>query len=101
LGQTPNQRWVGDTTELLVGPHGAKLYLVVVLDLFSRFVIGRSLSAVNDRHLTIKALDVALRRRECLPFCTPAKRTVALADCLKDAGDSSLFLFTSQRVSLK
>ena len=61
--QAPNQRWVGDTTELLVGDSGAKLYLAVILDLFSRFVVGWALSAVNDRHLTIRALDVALRRR--------------------------------------
>jgi putative transposase len=57
----PNQRWVGDTTELLI-PSG-KLYLAVILDLFSRFVVGWAISAVNDRHLTIKALDMALRRR--------------------------------------
>jgi putative transposase len=59
----PNQRWVGDTTELLVGQGGAKLYLAVILDLFSRFVVGWSVSAVNDRHLVMKALDMALRRR--------------------------------------
>lgn len=59
----PNQRWVGDTTELLVGQSGAKLYLAVILDLYSRFVVGWAVSAVNDRHLTIKALDMALRRR--------------------------------------
>ena len=59
----PNQLWVGDTTELLVGASDAKLYLAVILDLFSRFVVGWALSAVNDRHLTIKALDMALRRR--------------------------------------
>jgi len=59
----PNRRWVGDTTELLVGDSGAKLYLAVVLDLFSRFVVGWAVSAVNDRHLTMKALDQALRRR--------------------------------------
>jgi putative transposase len=61
--EAPNQRWVGDTTELLVGDSGAKLYLAVILDLFSRFVVGWAVSAVNDRHLTIKALDAALRRR--------------------------------------
>ncbi len=33
--EAPNQRWVGDTTELLVGDGGAKLYLAVILDLFS------------------------------------------------------------------
>ncbi len=57
----PNQRWVGDTTELLT-PMG-KLFLAVIIDLYSRFVVGWALSAVNDRHLTIKALDMALRRR--------------------------------------
>jgi putative transposase len=61
--EAPNQRWVGDTTEFLVGDGGAKLYLAVILDLFSRFVVGWALSAVNDRHLTIKALDAAIRRR--------------------------------------
>ncbi len=61
--EAQNQRWVGDTTELLVGASGAKLYLAVILDLFSRFVVGWSVSAVNDRHLTLKALDMALRRR--------------------------------------
>jgi transposase InsO family protein len=34
-----------------------------VLDLFSRFIVGWALSAVNGRHLTIKALDIALKRR--------------------------------------
>ena len=57
----PDQRWVGDTTELLT-PNG-KLYLAAIIDLYSRFVVGWALSAVNDRHLTIKALDMALRRR--------------------------------------
>lgn len=57
----PNQRWVGDTTE--VGTPGGKLYLAVVLDLFSRFIVGWALSAVNDRHLTLRALDMALQRR--------------------------------------
>lgn len=60
--QTPNQRWVGDTTELLIGT-GGKLYLAGILDLFSRFIVGWAVSAVNDRHLTIKALEMALKRR--------------------------------------
>ena len=58
----PNLRWVSDTTELLV-TSGGRLFLAVVLDLFSRFVVGWALSAVNDRHLTLRALDMALRRR--------------------------------------
>jgi putative transposase len=59
--ERPNQRWVGDTTELATGD--GKLYLAVILDLFSRFIVGWALSAVNDRHLTLGALDMALRRR--------------------------------------
>ena len=60
--QSPNQRWVGDTTELLIGTSG-KLFLAAILDLFSRFIVGWAISAVNDRHLTIKALEMALKRR--------------------------------------
>jgi hypothetical protein len=60
--ERPNQRWVGDTTELVIGESG-KLYLAVILDLFSRFVVGWAVSACNDRHLTIKALEMALKRR--------------------------------------
>ncbi len=58
----PNRRWVGDTTEFVIAGRG-NLYLAVVLDLFSRFVVGRAVSAVNDRHVAIKALDMALKRR--------------------------------------
>ena len=58
----PNRRWVGDTTEFVIGTSG-KLYLAAILDLYSRFVVGWAVSAVNDRHVTIKALDMALKRR--------------------------------------
>ena len=33
------------------------------MDLFSRFIVGWAVSAVNDRHVTIKALEMALKRR--------------------------------------
>jgi len=58
----PNRRWVGDTTEFVIGDSG-KLYLAAILDLFSRFVVGWAVSAVNDRHLALKALGMALKRR--------------------------------------
>ena len=58
----PNQRWVSDTTEFVIGD-SAKLYLAAVLDLFSRFVVGWAISAVNDRRLTLKALEMAVARR--------------------------------------
>jgi putative transposase len=59
----PNQRWVGDTTEFVIGDRGAKLYLAAILDLYSRFVVGWAISAVNDRRLTLKALEMAVQRR--------------------------------------
>ena len=59
-----DDRWVGDTTEFAIGESG-KLYLAVLLDLCSRFVVGWALSAVNDRHLTLKGLAMALKR--CCP----------------------------------
>jgi transposase InsO family protein len=58
----PNQRWAGDTTEFVIG-ESAKLYLAVILDLYSRFVVGWAISAVNDRRLTLKALEMAVQRR--------------------------------------
>jgi putative transposase len=58
----PNERWVGDTTEFRLGESG-KLYLAAILDLFSRFVVGWAISTVNDRHLTLAALTMALNRR--------------------------------------
>jgi transposase InsO family protein len=58
----PNQRWVGDTSEFLIGEHGT-LYLAAILDLYSRFVVGWAISAVNDRRLTLKALEMAVQRR--------------------------------------
>jgi putative transposase len=60
--EAPNQRWVGDTTEFVIGESG-KLYLAAILDLCSRFIVGWAVSAVNDRHLTIKALTMAVQRR--------------------------------------
>jgi len=59
--ERPNQRRVGDVTEILTGQ--GKLYLTVILDLFSRMVVGWALSAANERHLALRALEHALRRR--------------------------------------
>ena len=58
----PNQRWVGDTTEFRVGSSG-RLFLAAILDLYSRFVVGWAISAINDRHLVLRALESAVKRR--------------------------------------
>lgn len=53
--------WVGDVTYLRVASRFA--YLAVLMDLYSRRVVGWSLSARNDRHLVLAALNMAARRR--------------------------------------
>jgi transposase InsO family protein len=63
VAEAPNQRWVGDTTELYIGESRTKLYLAAILDLYSRFIVGWAVSATNDRHLCLKALAMAVRRR--------------------------------------
>src|SRR5258708_6468946 len=58
----PNQRWIGDTTEMLT-TSGGKFYLAAIIDLYSRYCVGWAVSAVNDRHPTIRAVEIAIRRR--------------------------------------
>ena len=58
----PNQRWVGDTTEFVIGT-SSQIYLAAIVDLCSRYVVGWAVSPSNDRHLVLKALDMALKRR--------------------------------------
>ena len=43
------------------------LYLAVVLDLCSRQIIGWAVGGTIDRHLTIAALNMALRRQKPVP----------------------------------
>jgi len=57
----PNCTWAGDIT--YVWTSEGWLYLAVVLDLFSRRVVGWSMSECIDRHLVLAALDMALAGR--------------------------------------
>jgi putative transposase len=57
----PDQVWVTDITFLWTKQ--GWLYLAAILDLFSRRVVGWATSEHVDRHLALKALDVALRQR--------------------------------------
>lgn len=59
--ELPNAAWVTDVT--YVSTHEGWLYLAVILDLFSRRVVGWSASANNDRALAISALDRATAAR--------------------------------------
>jgi putative transposase len=59
--EAPNQAWVTDIT--YVRTHEGWLYLAVVLDLFSRQVIGWSMQPRMERDLAIAALMMAVWRR--------------------------------------
>lgn len=57
----PNTAWVGDIT--YVPTSEGWLYLAVLLDLFSRRVVGWATSDHIDTELALKALNMALERR--------------------------------------
>ena len=57
----PNQKWVGDITYLWTDE--GWLYLAVIIDLYSRAVIGWSISKRMTRQLVCDALTMALWRR--------------------------------------
>jgi putative transposase len=72
--ERPDQVWVTDATGVLTGQ--GWLYLVAVLDLYSRRVVGWAMSPVLDAALAVAALRMALARRR--PAGTPGshrKRT--------------------------
>lgn len=58
----PNQVWVTDIT--YIRTHEGWLYLAVIIDLFSRQVIGWSMQPRMDRELALNALLMAVWRRQ-------------------------------------
>jgi hypothetical protein len=60
--QEPNRVWVTDIT--YIRTYEGRLYLAVVLDLFSRQVVGWSMSSRIDRELAMNALLMAVWRRQ-------------------------------------
>ena len=63
----PNQLWVGDIT--YIGLETGFCYLAVVLDVWSRKIVGYALSKRIDVRLTSTALKSALKHRRPLPGC--------------------------------
>jgi len=57
----PNASWVADVT--YVPTREGWLYLAVVVDLFSRMVVGWSMAATMTSRLVVDALEMALARR--------------------------------------
>ena len=59
--EAPNQRWASDIT--YISTHQGWLYLAVVMDLYSRRIVGWSMSRWINRHLVIDALSMAIGSR--------------------------------------
>ena len=58
----PETKWVTDITE--VGTLEGKLYLCVVLDLFSKLIVGWSMHHRQDRHMVMRAVEMAVWQRQ-------------------------------------
>jgi len=57
----PNERWSSDIT--YISTHQGWLYLAVVMDLYSRRIVGWSMDRWINRHLVIDALNMAIGQR--------------------------------------
>ena len=64
----PNQLWVGDITYIRTRGHPF-VYLAVILDAWTRRVVGYAVSRRIDARLTIAALRAALAHRQPSPGC--------------------------------
>lgn len=60
----PNQKWVGDITYIWTAE--GWLYLAVIIDLFSRKVVGWSLQERMTSDLVCAALQMAVKSRGCI-----------------------------------
>lgn len=58
----PETKWVTDITEILTLE--GKLHLCVVLDLYSKRVMGWSMHHRQDRHMVVRAVQMAVWQRE-------------------------------------
>ena len=63
----PNQKWAGDISYIWTGE--GWLYLAVIIDLYSRRVIGWAVSDRMKRDLAIQALQMAINLRQPPPGC--------------------------------
>jgi putative transposase len=57
----PNRRWVGDIT--YISTHQGWLYLAVIMDLYSRRIVGWAMKDDLSTELALRALDLALSTR--------------------------------------
>lgn len=63
----PNQLWVGDITYVSLPTRF--VYVAIILDAWSRMIVGYAISRSIDARLTIAALSAAIERRKPPPGC--------------------------------
>ena len=63
----PNEIWVGDITYIRIAT--CFVYLAVILDLFSRKVVGWAIARTLQKEICLEALKMALETRDPSPGC--------------------------------
>jgi len=63
--EVPNKKWVSDITYIPI--QGGHVYLAVIMDLFSRKIIGWSLDKTMTTDLILSAFKMAIASRKCEP----------------------------------
>ena len=63
----PNQKWAGDIT--FIWTREGWVYLAVIIDLFSRRVVGWAISSRMKQDLALRALNMAIALRRPRPGC--------------------------------
>lgn len=93
LAIQPNQVWTWDITKLRGSAKGIYFHLYVILDLFSRYVVGWMVAPGESAELAKKLVEESCVKQGVLPsqLCLhadngPAMKSKALADKLADLG---------------
>jgi putative transposase len=84
----PNKSWVSDIT--YVRTYEGFLYVATVLDLFSRRIVGWSMDKNMDRHLVIRALMMAVWKRQ------PKERVLVHSDQGSQYGSADYLSFMKE-----
>lgn len=84
----PNKSWVSDIT--YVRTYEGFLYVATVLDLFSRRIVGWSMDKNMDRHLVIRALMMAVWKRQ------PKERVLVHSDQGSQYGSADYLSFLKE-----
>jgi putative transposase len=93
----PNQVWTWDITKLATNQVGIFLHAYVIIDLFSRYVVGWLLAAKESKHLAAQLFAESIARHGVEPGLTvhsdrgSAMKSDTLAQLLASLGVNSSF----------